>query len=93
MAILNARTIAATAVYAENRLCCLVMGTNDLIKQSRARGLHDRFGVVRWLGMTLVAARPTASTSSMASITTSRMSQACARSSSVGVRSAWTARR
>src|SRR6185437_15983746 len=35
MAILNARTIAATAVYAENRLCCLVMGTNDLIKESR----------------------------------------------------------
>ena len=33
MAILNARTIAATAVYAENRLCCLVMGTNDLIKE------------------------------------------------------------
>ena len=32
MAILNARAIAATAVYAENRLCCLVMGTNDLLK-------------------------------------------------------------
>jgi citrate lyase subunit beta/citryl-CoA lyase len=46
MAILNARTIAATAVYAENRLCCLVMGTNDLIKESRARALHDRFAVV-----------------------------------------------
>src|SRR5215469_4414502 len=39
MAILNARTIAATAVYAENRLCCFVMGTNDLIKESRARTL------------------------------------------------------
>ena len=37
MAILNARTIAATAVYAENCLCCLVMGTNDLLKESRAR--------------------------------------------------------
>ena len=57
MAILNARTIAATAVYAENRLCCLVMGTNDLIKESRARALHDRFAVVPWLAMTLVAAR------------------------------------
>jgi citrate lyase subunit beta/citryl-CoA lyase len=57
MAILNARTIAATAVYDENRLCCLVMGTNDLIKESRARALHDRFAVVPWLAMTLVAAR------------------------------------
>jgi citrate lyase subunit beta / citryl-CoA lyase len=57
MAILNARSIAATAVYAENRLCCLVMGTNDLIKESRARALHDRFAVVPWLAMTLVAAR------------------------------------
>jgi len=57
MAILNARTIAATAVYDENRLTCLVMGTNDLIKESRARALHDRFAVVPWLAMTLVAAR------------------------------------
>ena len=57
MAILNARTIAATAVYEENRLCCLVMGTNDLIKESRARALHDRFAVVPWLAMTLAAAR------------------------------------
>ena len=57
MAILNARTIAAAAVHAENRLCCLVMGTNDLIKESRARALHDRFAVVPWLAMTLVAAR------------------------------------
>ncbi len=57
MAILNARAIAATAVYDDNRLCCLVMGTNDLIKESRARALHDRFAVVPWLAMTLVAAR------------------------------------
>jgi citrate lyase subunit beta/citryl-CoA lyase len=57
MAILNARTIAATAVYKDNRLSSLVMGTNDLIKESRARALHDRFAVVPWLAMTLVAAR------------------------------------
>ena len=57
MAILNARTIAATAVYKDNRLDCLVMGTNDLIKESRARALHDRFAVVPWLAMTLAAAR------------------------------------
>jgi citrate lyase subunit beta/citryl-CoA lyase len=52
-----ARTIAAIAVYEDNRLCCLVMGTNDLIKESRARALHDRFAVVPWLAMTLAAAR------------------------------------
>ncbi len=57
MAILNARTIAATAVYKDNRLSCLVMGTNDLIKESRTRALHDRFAVVPWLAMTLVASR------------------------------------
>ncbi|MGO8842089.1 MAG: HpcH/HpaI aldolase/citrate lyase family protein [Methyloceanibacter sp.] len=57
MAILNGRSIAATAVYAENRLCCLVMGTNDLLKESRARALHNRFAVVPWLAMTIVAAR------------------------------------
>jgi citrate lyase subunit beta/citryl-CoA lyase len=57
MAILNARTIAATAVYKDNRLSCLVMGTNDLIKESRARALHDRFAVVPWLAMTLLASR------------------------------------
>ena len=57
MAILNARTIAATAVHQENRLCCLVMGTNDLLKESRARALHNRFAVVPWLAMTIVAAR------------------------------------
>ncbi|MEG6508006.1 CoA ester lyase [Methyloligella sp. 2.7D] len=57
MAILNARTIAATAVYKENRLCCLVMGTNDLIRESRAHAHYERFAVVPWLAMTLVAAR------------------------------------
>ncbi len=57
MAMLNARTIAATAVHRENRLDCLVMGTNDLLKESRARALHNRFAVVPWLAMTIVAAR------------------------------------
>ena len=33
------------------------MGTNDLLKESRARALHDRFAVVPWLAMTIVAAR------------------------------------
>src|SRR5262249_21958438 len=51
MAILKSLAIAATAVYEENRLCCLVMGTNDLIKESRARALHDRFPIVPWLAV------------------------------------------
>jgi len=57
MAIVNAREIAATGIDPENRLSCLVLGTNDLLKESRARMSHDRFAVVPWLAMTLVAAR------------------------------------
>ena len=47
----------ATGADPENRLSCLVMGTNDLLKESRARALHNRIAVVPWLAMTLVAAR------------------------------------
>ncbi|MDX2308025.1 MAG: CoA ester lyase [Hyphomicrobium sp.] len=56
-AILNAREIAATAMDPENRLECLVMGTNDLLKESRARALDNRFAIVPWLALTVVAAR------------------------------------
>ncbi len=56
-AILHAGEIAATAANPENRLECLVMGTNDLLKESRARALHNRFAVVPWLALTIVAAR------------------------------------
>ena len=55
--ILHAASIAAVGADPENRLVCLVMGTNDLLKESRARALHDRFAVVPWLAMTVVAAR------------------------------------
>ena len=37
MGIINSREIAACAPDQENRLCCLVLGTNDLLKESRAR--------------------------------------------------------
>ncbi|MCH9764972.1 MAG: CoA ester lyase [Alphaproteobacteria bacterium] len=56
-AISYAREIAAVAKDPENRLTCLVMGTNDLLKESRARAQGDRFAVVPWLAMTIVAAR------------------------------------
>jgi citrate lyase subunit beta/citryl-CoA lyase len=55
--ILNVREIAALGVDPESRLSCLVMGTNDLLKESRARALHNRIAVVPWLAMSLVAAR------------------------------------
>ena len=57
MAIVNAREIAATGMDPENRMSCVVLGTNDLLKESRARMSHDRFAVVPWLALTLVAAR------------------------------------
>jgi citrate lyase subunit beta/citryl-CoA lyase len=57
MGILNAREIAACAPDPDNRLVCFVLGTNDLLKESRARSSSTRFAVVPWLAMTLVAAR------------------------------------
>ncbi len=33
------------------------MGTNDLLKESRARALHNRLAVVPWLALAIVAAR------------------------------------
>lgn len=56
-AILHAAEIAKVGADPENRLVCLVMGTNDLLKESRARALHDRFAVVPWLALAVVAAR------------------------------------
>ena len=55
--ILNVREIAALGADPDNRLACLVMGTNDLLKESRARALHNRIAVVPWLALAIVAAR------------------------------------
>ena len=57
MGIINAREIAACGPDPDNRLSCFVLGTNDLLKESRARASNNRFAVVPWLAMTLVAAR------------------------------------
>ena len=57
LSILHAGEIAAVGADPENRLVCLVMGTNDLLKESRARALNERFAVVPWLALTVVAAR------------------------------------
>jgi citrate lyase subunit beta/citryl-CoA lyase len=57
MGIISAREIAACAPDPDNRLSCFVLGTNDLLKESRALVSSNRFAVVPWLAMTLVAAR------------------------------------
>ncbi|MFN0218367.1 MAG: HpcH/HpaI aldolase/citrate lyase family protein [Hyphomicrobium sp.] len=57
LGIINSREIAACAPDPDNRLSCFVLGTNDLLKESRARASNQRFAVVPWLAMTLVAAR------------------------------------
>jgi citrate lyase subunit beta / citryl-CoA lyase len=55
LAVLQAREIAAAALDVETRLACLVMGTNDLAKETRARILPGREPMRLWL-MTCVAA-------------------------------------
>jgi citrate lyase subunit beta/citryl-CoA lyase len=55
LAMLHAGEIAAAARDAENRLTAFVMGTNDLAKDTRARILPGRAGLMPWL-MTCVAA-------------------------------------
>jgi len=56
-AILNAREIAAAASDPGNRLSCLVLGTNDLVKETRARADAGRAAVVPWLATCVLAAR------------------------------------
>src|SRR6266576_756085 len=55
LAILNAREIAAAAGEPATRLSGLVMGTNDLAKDTRAKILPGRAPMLAWL-MTCVAA-------------------------------------
>jgi len=55
--ILNARDIASVAADPGSRFACMVLGTNDLLKESRARALGNRFAIVPWLAMSVLAAR------------------------------------
>jgi citrate lyase subunit beta / citryl-CoA lyase len=57
LAILNAREIAATAAVPETRLSCFVMGTNDLVKETRSELDVDRTAALYWLSATVTAAR------------------------------------
>jgi citrate lyase subunit beta/citryl-CoA lyase len=53
LAILNAAAIAG----AEARLSCLVLGTNDLVKETRARPAGGRFALVPMLTASILAGR------------------------------------
>jgi citrate lyase subunit beta/citryl-CoA lyase len=57
MAILHAGSIAATAADPASRLTVLVMGLNDLAKETRARLTPGRPAMVSWLAACVVAAR------------------------------------
>jgi len=57
LAMLNARDIAAAAKDVEMRLAGLVMGTNDLAKETRAKITPGRAPLLPWLMSCVAAAR------------------------------------
>jgi citrate lyase subunit beta/citryl-CoA lyase len=57
LAMLNARDIAAAALDPATRLAGLVMGTNDLAKETRARIVPGRVPMLPWLMACVAAAR------------------------------------
>ena len=57
LAILNVADIGAEARRPGSRLACLVMGTNDLIKETRADLSVNRRPALYWLSATVTAAR------------------------------------
>ena len=57
LAILNLQEIAATSAQPGARLDCLVLGTNDLVKETRADLGADRRAALYWLSAAVAAAR------------------------------------
>ncbi len=57
MAVLHAGSIAAVAADPSSRLDVLVMGLNDLAKETRARFTPGRTSMTAWLSLCVVAAR------------------------------------
>ena len=57
MAVLNADSILRTAIDPMTRLDCLIMGTNDLVKDMRARLTKGRASVLPHLAICVAAAR------------------------------------
>ncbi len=56
-AVLNASTLARTAADPASRLAALVMGTNDLAKETRIRLRAGRAPLAAWLSICVAAAR------------------------------------
>ncbi len=52
LAIFNARDLAASA-----RISCFVLGTNDLLKETRASAAGGRFAILPWLSLAVLAGR------------------------------------
>lgn len=57
LAIFNLKDIAQAAAAAELPLTCFVLGTNDLVKATRAQMQPDRLPVIAWLSLAVAAAR------------------------------------
>lgn len=57
LAVLNLREIAAAARDPSTRLCCFVLGTNDLVKETRAELDENRTAALYWLSAAVTAAR------------------------------------
>jgi citrate lyase subunit beta/citryl-CoA lyase len=57
LAILNVQDIAAASRLSGTRLTCFVMGTNDLVKETRADLSSSRRPALYWLSATVTAAR------------------------------------
>lgn len=56
-AILNLAAIAAEAAEPQARLACLVLGTNDLAKDTRIQLTASRLALLPWISQTVLAAR------------------------------------
>lgn len=56
-AILNVAEIAAASKRPGARLACFVMGTNDLVKETRADLSHNRRPALYWMSAAIIAAR------------------------------------
>lgn len=55
--ILNVGEIAAAADHGGSRLTCFVMGTNDLVKETRASLAQNRLPALYWLSAAVTAGR------------------------------------
>ncbi len=57
LGILNVQDIATVAADPKVNLTCFILGTNDLLKETRAQFVPDRSPVLSWLSATVLAAR------------------------------------